>query len=88
MMKKLLTSMALVALIASPVLAQTKDRPAQRAQAQTPQAYTTQTQQQQQQQQRSVNRGNDVYDIHGRYVGTDPDSTVRSQLANDPNQGD
>jgi hypothetical protein len=84
-MKKLFTSVALIALIATPVLAQTKDRAAQRAQAQTPHAYTTQ---QQQQQQRSANRGNEVYDIHGRLVGADPDATVRSQLANDPYQGD
>jgi len=28
-----------------------------------------------------------VYDIHGRRVGSDPDPTVRSQLAHDPGQG-
>jgi hypothetical protein len=31
---------------------------------------------------------NDVYDIRGRYVGTDPDATIRDQLARDPSQGD
>ena len=28
-----------------------------------------------------------VYDVRGRYVGSDPDPTVRSQLARDPPQG-
>jgi hypothetical protein len=28
-----------------------------------------------------------VYDMHGRRVGSDPDPTVRSQLAHDPGQG-
>jgi hypothetical protein len=35
------------------------------------------------------NRGsNDVYDVRGHYIGTDPDATVRDQLARDPSQGD
>ena len=28
-----------------------------------------------------------VYDIRGVYIGSDPDATVRSQLARDPGQG-
>ena len=28
-----------------------------------------------------------VYDTSGRYIGSDPDPTVRSQLARDPTQG-
>src|SRR5262245_28266992 len=28
-----------------------------------------------------------VYDVRGRYIGSDPDPTVRSQLARDPGQG-
>jgi len=84
-MKKLLTTAALVALVAAPALAQTRDRTQQRVRVQTPQAYTTQDQQQQR---RSTNRSNDVYDIHGSYVGSDPDPTIRSQLANDPTQAD
>src|SRR5262252_2413097 len=28
-----------------------------------------------------------VYDIRGAYIGSDPDPTVRSQLARDPSQG-
>ena len=31
---------------------------------------------------------NSVYDTRGRYVGSDPDPTVRSQLARDPTQGE
>jgi Ni/Co efflux regulator RcnB len=81
-MKTLLTTVALVALIATPVLAQTKDRAQQRTRAEAPQTHTTQAQQQR----RSANRANDVYDIRGQYVGSDPDPAVRAQLANDPTQ--
>src|SRR5262245_62595127 len=28
-----------------------------------------------------------VYDVRGAYIGSDPDPTVRSQLAKDPGQG-
>ena len=81
-MIKLLTTVALVAMVASPALARTKDR-AHRAHARAPQAYASQDQQQAR---RSFGSGTNVYDIRGRYVGTDPDSTIRSQLANDPTQ--
>jgi hypothetical protein len=83
-MKTLFTTVALVALVATPVLAQTKDRAQQRTRAEAPQNYTTQVQQQR----RSANRANDVYDVRGQYVGTDPDPTIRAQLANDPPQAD
>jgi hypothetical protein len=33
---------------------------------------------------RSSNRGFDVYDISGRYIGSDPDPFIRSQLLRDP----
>jgi len=81
-MTKLFTTVALVALVATPVLAQTKDRASQRTRAEAPQNYTTQVQQQR----RSANNANDVYDIRGQRVGTDPDPTIRSQLASDPTQ--
>ena len=29
----------------------------------------------------------DVYDTRGHYVGSDPDPTIRDQLAHDPSQG-
>jgi Ni/Co efflux regulator RcnB len=83
-MMKLLTTAALVAVVATPAFAQTQDRAQHRAR-------TTVTQQQtypQDQQRRSVNPSYDVYDIHGLYVGSDPDPTIRNQLANDPSQAD
>ena len=85
-MKKLLTTVALVAVVATPALAQTRDRAPHRAHPNATQTYTTQ--EQQQQQRRSANPSNDVYDVHGQYVGSDPDPTIRAQLANDPTQGD
>jgi Ni/Co efflux regulator RcnB len=82
-MTKLLTTVALVAVVATPALAQTRDREPHRARTTvTQQTYT------QDQQRRSVNPSNDVYDIHGQYVGSDPDPTIRSQLASDPSQAD
>jgi heat shock protein HslJ len=80
-MKTLFATVALAALVTTPVLAQTKDRVSQRTRAEAPQAYTTQGQQQ-----RSANRANDVYDIRGQRVGSDPDATIRAQMANDPAQ--
>jgi hypothetical protein len=39
--------------------------------------------------QRRTNPGtNDVYDVRGQYIGSDPDPTIRDQLARDPSQGD
>ena len=32
----------------------------------------------------STNPGYDVYNIRGHYVGSDPDPTVRAQIARDP----
>jgi Ni/Co efflux regulator RcnB len=80
-MKKLLTTVALVALVATPVLAQTQDRTQQRTRVEAQQARTTQVQQQ-----RRTANPNDVYDIRGQRVGTDPDPTIRAQIANDPTQ--
>ena len=79
-MKTLLTTVALVALVATPVLAQTKDRAQQRTRAEAPQTHTTQAQQQR----RSANPANDVYDIRGQYLGSDPDPSIRAQLAIEP----
>jgi Ni/Co efflux regulator RcnB len=83
-MKKLLTTVALMAVVATPVLAQTRDRAPHRARPTVTQPSATQDQQQR----RSANPTNDVYDIHGQYVGSDPDPTIRSQLASDPSQAD
>jgi len=37
---------------------------------------------------RAKHETNDVYDVRGHYIGSDPDATVRDQLARDPSQGD
>jgi hypothetical protein len=84
-MKKLLTTVALLAAVATPALAQTRDRAPHRDRPTATQPSPTQYQQQQRR--RSANPSNDVYDIHGQYVGSDPDPTIRAQLANDPSQG-
>jgi Ni/Co efflux regulator RcnB len=81
-MKKLFTTVALVALVATPVLAQTNDRTQQRARVEASQTQTKQPQQQR----RAATRTHDVYDIRGQYVGSDPDPAIRAQLANDPTQ--
>jgi Ni/Co efflux regulator RcnB len=81
-MKKLFTTVALVALVATPVLAQTNDRTQQRTPAEASQTQTKQAQQQR----RAATRTHDVYDIRGQYVGSDPDPAIRAQLANDPTQ--
>ena len=83
-MKKLLTTVALVALVPTPVLAQTNDRTQQRTRVEAQQTRTTQVPQQR----RSANSANDVYDIRGQLVGSDPDPTIRAQLANDPSPAD
>ena len=70
-MKTLITMIALATLIATPVFAQTRHNP--------PQART-------QVQKHSGNGNWDVY-VGGKYVGSDRDPTIRSQLINDPAQG-
>jgi hypothetical protein len=81
-MIKLVTTVALVAAVASPALARAK-HPAHRAYAQAPQAYVTQDQAR-----RSFGAARNVYDIHGWYLGSDPDPRIRSQIANDPYPGE
>ena len=34
----------------------------------------------------SANSANDVYSTSGKYIGSDPDATVRASLARDPVQ--
>jgi hypothetical protein len=70
-MKTLITTVALATLIASPVFAQTKPTSAP--------AHS-------QVQKHSRNAQWDVY-VGGKYIGSDPDPTIRSQLINDPAQG-
>ena len=72
-MKTLIISAAALALFVSPVMAQNK--------AQT----TGQSMQQSQQLPRlfvgpGITQGNAVYDCTGKYLGSDPDPNIRSQL--------
>ena len=81
-MKKLLATAALVTLIAAPALAQQpRHKSAERAQA----AQATQTIQYGRAEARShsANRANDVYSVGGRYIGSDPDARIRSELLRD-----
>jgi hypothetical protein len=64
---------ALTAVLASPAFAQTASPAVSGAYIQPIAAH-------------SAHRNWDVY-VNGRYVGTDPDPTIRSQLAHDPCQG-
>jgi hypothetical protein len=90
-MKKLFATVSLVAglvaVVASPALAQN----AKHRQAREPYAasnpYAAYAAPYGQVQRPS--RGSySVYDIRGRRIGADPDATVRDQLAHDPTQGD
>ena len=76
-MKMLVTVAVLATVIAAPALAQTaqqRQSPQQRAQVRQPAIQTQAIGQR-----HSSNPANDVYD-NGRYVGSDPDVSVRSQL--------
>jgi opacity protein-like surface antigen len=86
-MKKLLLAAVAVATLASPAFAQTAnhhhDRNAYGAYA-AQNGYTTDGYAQV----RVGSRSGAVYDTRGRYIGSDPDATVRNQLSHDPTQGD
>ena len=78
-MKTLLATAALVALIASPALAQSVDRQATvRSNRTMPASQLSRTDSQR----HSTNPSHDVYDSSGRYVGSDPDSRIRHGLVN------
>ncbi len=86
-MKILLAVTLLTAAVATPALAQTTLRtqdqwrgPYAYGQNYSAYAYVNG--------QRRLDNRDDVYDISGHYLGSDPDSSVRSQLAHDPRQGD
>ena len=80
----LLAATVLTTAIATPALAQTRNSFGPSAYGQDYSAYGYINGQR-----RAINRLNgNVYDTRGRYVGTDPDPTVRDQLSRDPSQGD
>jgi len=94
-MKKLFATMSLAAgvaalLASSPVMAQTSKHHHARhpyAASQSYGAYAAQP---------GVNsygratpsNSYNAYDVRGRYIGSDPDPRIRSQLSQDPTQGD
>jgi hypothetical protein len=95
-MKKLFATMSLAAgvaaIVASPALAQSGTH----RQARDPfaagnpyRAYAAAPYNNYRRAQRPSARGSySVYDIRGHRVGSDPDPTVRDQIAHDPSQGD
>jgi hypothetical protein len=95
-MKKLFTTVSVVAglaaIIASPALAQNgKHRHQVRdtyAASNPFTAYAAAPYRNYQPVRPSAGGSYSVYDIRGHRVGSDPDATVRDQLARDPSQGD
>jgi hypothetical protein len=95
-MKKLFAAVSLVAglaaIVASPALAQNgKHRHQVRdsyAASNPFTAYAAAPYRSYQPVQPSARGSYSVYDIRGHRVGSDPDATVRDQLARDPTQGD
>jgi len=87
-MKMRITIVALVAVLATPALAQTVQ---QQPRPYDPSAYTRDLSgnpgQNRARVRTSPSSHNDVYDVRGRYVGSDPDPVVRRQLGQDPTQG-
>jgi len=86
-MKMLLTTVALAAAVATPALAQTGRTQNQWTSPSVfgaESSYGTSTVRRPSV---AVQNGN-VYDTRNQYVGSDPDPTVRAQLARDPSQSD
>jgi hypothetical protein len=82
MMKTIIATAILAALIASPALAQTARRAPAQPSAQSEQSYGRV-----EAQPRTANPANDVYQA-GRYLGSDPDPNVRLQLRLDAEHRD
>ena len=90
-MKMLITTVALAAVLATPALSQTTQisrSSAHTIHMRTPATNANPNDYQSQARVRpSVAPRNDVYDVRGAYVGSDPDPLVRDQLRRDPGQG-
>jgi hypothetical protein len=82
-MKMLLATVALAAAVATPATAQIvqRDWAPNGSGIRAPYAYPYANG-------RAYNRSNNVYDTRGKYIGRDPDPSVREQLRRDPTQGD
>jgi opacity protein-like surface antigen len=79
-MKMVLAGAVLAAALASPALAQTANPytvPSARYAANGPHGYTYPPDNHA----HSTNPSNDVYDIRGRYIGSDPDPFIRDYMA-------
>ena len=48
------------------------------------QAFSSESLAAQNQKKHGTNPANDVYNVRGHYVGSDPDAAVRAQIARDP----
>jgi hypothetical protein len=79
-MKSVIAVVALATLVATPVLAQTKRKPAQPQHAQAQQTYP---QFRSTSQRHSDDPSYDVYDSQGMYIGSDPDQQVRDTMRNE-----
>src|SRR5262245_2032197 len=89
-MKMRITIVALAAVLATPALAQTtqnQPRPYDPSVYSRDQNGNASEYQSRARVRPSTNARNDVYDIQGRYIGSDPDPLVRDQLRRDPTQG-
>ena len=85
-MKTLLAGAALAVTLASPALAQTVHHytyPSARYAPNSAQGYIYPPDNHV----HSANPGNDVYDIRGRYIGSDPDPLIRDSLARSHGNG-
>jgi hypothetical protein len=94
MMRPLITALALTAALATPALSQTHGAQADQQRSYEPYAsgrdtsgYGSYGAVTRSRDGRSINRRDDVYDVRGAYVGSDPDPLVRDQLRRDPGQG-
>jgi hypothetical protein len=89
MTMRIVITVALAAVLATPALAQTRHN---QQRPYDPSAYARDengnpSNYQSRAVRPSPSSHNDVYDVRGRYVGSDPDPVVRGQLRQDPNQG-
>jgi hypothetical protein len=89
-MKMRITTVALAAILATPALAQTAQK---QPRPYDPSAYAREQNgnpgdyQSRARVRPSASQRNDVYDVRGNYIGSDPDPLVRDQLRRDPGQG-
>ena len=91
MMKTLITTLAVTAALATPILAQTRNQVQPSDQSlygRDLNAYGSAGTYNRSRDGRMNNRRGNVYDQRGNYIGSDPDPTVRDQMRRDPSQGD